>query len=512
MDINMKKTNNQARMNRGVLLTLAAVLMLSCSDDFFNQPAGGKISPEQHYNSFEDVVNSSYLGVFSLAQQASINLVVIDGLFSDLMEVTDNASQDMIELNNHNVLPGNFFNDPSIFYQIIINANEVLANTDAVISRDIDYDSLVNWAVKGELVALRSWAYLNLSRLYGKVNYLGSSGVASLPGDLPVIGREAIIDTLINQVEAYLTEITYFTSTYLINKEALLAELYLEKNDYSRAASYAKLACETLDDYTYNPSEGRASRYYRVDKTFEKTKWKIIFINAANNPQTVMTGVPFSLSNNQVNMLEEYFKFQYMIKPTRLITDLFNNQNYLKGSGDINRGLNISFIMPDENTPMINKYSLEITSYLDAHNILYRAEDIHMIMAEALNRMNDTTALIFINNGVKNVKGTLPGFTTWRDNLGIRGRVELLPVTVPESITDPTARMEYIEDLIIQERSLELAFEGKRWFDLMRIARRRNDPSWLAGKVAAKFSDPVQAEAIRIRLSTPENWYLPMEE
>ena len=165
------------------MLTLAAVLMLSCSDDFFNQPAGGKISPEQHYNSFEDVVNSSYLGVFSLAQQASINLVVINGLFSDPMEVTDNASQDMIELNNHNVLPGNFFNDPSIFYQIIINANEVLANTDAVISRDIDYDSLVNWAVKGELVALRSWAYLNLSRLYGKVNYLGSSGVASLPGE-----------------------------------------------------------------------------------------------------------------------------------------------------------------------------------------------------------------------------------------------------------------------------------------------------------------------------------------
>ena len=163
---------------------------------------------------------------------------------------------------------------------------------------------------------------------------------------------------------------------------------------------------------------------------------------------------------------------------------------------------------------MINKYSLEITSYLDAHNILYRAEDIHMIMAgEALNRMNDTTALIFINNGVKNVKGTLPGFTTWRDNLGIRGRVELLPVTVPESITDPTARMEYIEDLIIQERSLELAFEGKRWFDLMRIARRRNDPSWLAGKVACKiFRYQVQAEAVRIRLSTPENWYLPMEE
>jgi hypothetical protein len=511
MDINMKKTTYQARFKRGVLLTLSAFLMFSCSDDFFDQPAGGKILPDQHYNSFEDVIYSSYMGVFSLAQQASINLVVVDGLFSDLMEVTGNASQDMIDLNSHNVTPENFFNDPSVFYKIIINANEVLANTDIVITRDIDYDSLVNWAVKGELVALRSWAYFNLARLYGKVMYLGSSGAASLPGELPVVGREAIIDTLINQVEAYLTEITYATGTYFINKEALLAELYLEKNDYSHAASYAKLAIETLDDYTYNPSAGRSSRYYRVDRTFEKAKWKNIFVNAANNPQTVMTGVPFSLSNNQINMLEEYFKFQYMIRPTRFITDLFNNQNYLKGAGDINRGLGISFVMLDENTPMINKYSLETSSYLDAHNILYRAEDIHMVMAEALNRMNDTTALIFINNGIKNVKGSLPGFATWRDNLGIRGRVELLPVTVPESITDETARMEYIEELIIQERSMELAFEGKRWFDLMRVARRRNDPSWLASKVAAKFSNPAEAEAIRTKLLTEENWYMPSD-
>ncbi len=508
----MKKTFNQARPRWRFLLIFLPVIMFSCSDDFFDQQAGGKISPQQHYNSLEDVIFSSYAGVFSLTQQASINLVVIDGLFSDMMETTGNASRDMIELNHHSVSPGNTFNDPSIFYKIIVNANEVLANTDVVINRDIDYDALVNWAVKGQLVALRSWAYFNLARLYGEVVYLGSSGVSSLPGDLPVLGREAIIDTLINQVEYYLTDITYITGTFLINKEALLAEMYLEKDDYSKAAGYAKLAIETLDDYTYNPAENRVYRYYRVDKTFEKAKWRNIFINAANNPQVVMTGVPFSLNNNQVNMLEEYFKFRYMIRPTAMITDLFNSQQYLKGSGDINRGLDVSFVMLDEHSPMINKYSLEASSYLDAHNILYRAEDIHMIMAEALNRMNDTTALIFINNGIKNVKGSLEGFTTWRDNVGIRGRVELLPVEVPGSITDETARMLYAEDLILQERAMELAFEGKRWFDLMRIARRRNDPSWLADKVAAKFSDPAQAEAIRAKLSSPGNWYLPMEK
>ena len=55
---------------------------------------------------------------------------------------------------------------------------------------------------------------------------------------------------------------------------------------------------------------------------------------------------------------------------------------------------------------------------------------------------------------------------------------------------------------------MELAFEGKRWFDLVRIAERRNDPAYLANKVAAKFSDPARAEMIRNKLMDPNNWYL----
>ena len=69
-----------------------------------------------------------------------------------------------------------------------------------------------------------------------------------------------------------------------------------------------------------------------------------------------------------------------------------------------------------------------------------------------------------------------------------------------------------IEDLIMQERQLELAFEGKRWFDLMRVARRRNDNAYLANKVAAKFDDPVKAEEVRQRLLNEENWYLPFNK
>jgi hypothetical protein len=45
----------------------------------------------------------------------------------------------------------------------------------------------------------------------------------------------------------------------------------------------------------------------------------------------------------------------------------------------------------------------------------------------------------------------------------------------------------------------------------MRIAQRRNDPSFLADRVAAKFSG-ARAEEIRQLLMDENNWYVPLYE
>ena len=73
------------------------------------------------------------------------------------------------------------------------------------------------------------------------------------------------------------------------------------------------------------------------------------------------------------------------------------------------------------------------------------------------------------------------------------------------------AKQEYLEEQILDERTRELAYEGQRFYDLMRVAKRRNDPSFLADKVAAKFSGS-QAEQIRELLKNEENWYVPLPE
>jgi len=65
----------------------------------------------------------------------------------------------------------------------------------------------------------------------------------------------------------------------------------------------------------------------------------------------------------------------------------------------------------------------------------------------------------------------------------------------------------YVEDQIKLELALENAFEGNRFHDLMRLAIRRNDPSYLANTVAEKYTG--NKEAIRSKLINMDNWYLP---
>jgi len=61
-----------------------------------------------------------------------------------------------------------------------------------------------------------------------------------------------------------------------------------------------------------------------------------------------------------------------------------------------------------------------------------------------------------------------------------------------------------VEDLIVDEEALELAFEGSRFFDLMRVAHRRNDPNYLASRVARRDA------SLLGKLQNPDNWYFPL--
>lgn len=107
-------------------------------------------------------------------------------------------------------------------------------------------------------------------------------------------------------------------------------------------------------------------------------------------------------------------------------------------------------------------------------------------------------------------QGEIPYYRgDWYRHIGIRSRALLLDDVVPSGADSLT----YIENSLINEGALENAFEGTRWPDLLRMARRRNDASFLAEKIYAKLlKDGVPgADLVKLKLLDKANWYLPFK-
>jgi starch-binding outer membrane protein, SusD/RagB family len=119
--------------------------------------------------------------------------------------------------------------------------------------------------------------------------------------------------------------------------------------------------------------------------------------------------------------------------------------------------------------------------------IVYRYADILLMKAEALSQLERyDEALSIINQ--------------------IRTRADVLPLSLANN---PVA----FEDAILEERALEFAFEGKRWFDLLRMGRRNN----FVRKqnlidIIIKNVPSTQKRILASRLTNPLGWYLPIYE
>ena len=99
-----------------------------------------------------------------------------------------------------------------------------------------------------------------------------------------------------------------------------------------------------------------------------------------------------------------------------------------------------------------------------------------------------------------------------------------LPADDPQVPTDLAQQINAVETLIADEMALETAYEGWRYYDLMRIARHKNADNWGAGISGTQwmawlisrrsldlkpYENPTQYDATLFgKLSDPNNWFL----
>jgi hypothetical protein len=122
-----------------------------------------------------------------------------------------------------------------------------------------------------------------------------------------------------------------------------------------------------------------------------------------------------------------------------------------------------------------------------ANWIVYRLADVLLMKAEALSQLNRYGEALQIINL-------------------IRERADVSPISLVNSAT-------VFEDAILDERALELAFEGKRWFDLLRMGRRNNyiRKDKLI-EIIVRNVPSTQKRILAVKLANPLGWYMPIYE
>ena len=188
--------------------------------------------------------------------------------------------------------------------------------------------------------------------------------------------------------------------------------------------------------------------------------------------------------------LTQRFSNQYF--PSQKATEMFGKEN----ANELVRGENASIAKIGEDDFIIWKYvgqfpdGQSFRSGNDQYScnwIVYRYADVLLMKAEALSQTGRYAEALAILNKTRE-----------RANLQ------------PKNIVFNAAAF---EDAIMEERALEFAYEGKRWFDLLRLGRRNNFSR--KNKLIEVIISNVpsnQKRILAVKLTNPLGWYLPIYE
>jgi starch-binding outer membrane protein, SusD/RagB family len=572
-----------------VVFVLSMGLFASC-ESFFNPKQETDVVEENLYGDWYEY-RSAMMGLYGLQQQMVEQLFILGELRGDLVEVTPNATADMIEVYNFEVNPKtNKYASPANFYQLIAATNRFIVNVRAKQPHVLDKSKPINNYDKiyGEALCMRAWAYFNAVRIYGKVPLIPESFASADEIDkfidagvgVQYFDQSQVIEYFIDELENKVKDVgvNHYSELQTVDKSwevtiwsnwswhTLLGHMYLTKSDYSKALTHFEAITKFNNSTDYR---------YQLDESFANLSWYTI--HTGIDPKEHIYTLWFNKANQQQNTFQKMFEtvspHEYQLKPTRKAVHYWENTwreaqirfmnerpdstkvTFRGNPGDFYRGYGISYSYMKANEPLtaaevynmlynkaigedrlveemmegidtvLYKYSIGKLPYdQDANYIIYRGAGVNLYMAEAFTRSSINNAVNIINNGsYYNTSGD-------RAQRGVRGRVGLFTSSDPQRfrvediiyIYDPftnkyksyinltnnlTGKQLYLEEYIIDERARELAFEGERFYDLMRVAQRRNNPAFLASRVAEKYPAAMR-DKIYNKLLDTKNWYI----
>ena len=603
----------------GIAAAMMALPVLTSCEDFFTQESDDVLYADQnHLNVAEDSIYS-VTGILNKLQALADRTVLLGELRGDLVELTNDASNDLREIYEFNVSDDNKYNNPSDYYAVINNCNYFIAHADTAL-RD-NRNEYIFMKEYCAIKAIRAWTYLQLVLNYGEVPFftepLLSKEQAEAAETDTIADLEDIctffINDLANLPERYNTEYPGYRQIRGVESKLLFFPLSIVRGDLylwraSVTGSQADYRDAALHYYTYiNQRNGTYSAYpttlARIYWTPGESSWRSISgyseviypsESVSNTAEliTMIAGDSIRAEGNyselrNVFISREENDYKVSVKPSTRLFEISEAQSNVVVSAD---GTNV-FYAPkgldyhysgDLRLPMVwsESYTIDrvsnkrietqdIEKYSSRNVHIYRRTMVYLRMAEALNMAGyPKMAFQILSEGLsneaiqKNVISRYYNDTTvvsipdstflakfdFSDNryavcdildfkrnatvgtnhnqIGIHQRgsgftpmdtTYVLPHDTVEY--DATKRAKLIaeqqiavDSLILNESALEFAFEGTRYFDIMRYARHQKtlkgkDPAVVLKKVIEARRGSTKTAPI-ISLTDEKSWYL----
>lgn len=462
------------------LLTLVLLMQLSCNDYMELLPPGGLIKEEfwQTKEDVEAVLMASYESFASMDR----SLFLYGELRADLLQRGSNQSSDEQDIMENNIYPDNSFCNWKNFYKVINYCNEVLKNAPLVQTIDNTFTDFEKQNLMAEAYWLRSLAYFYLVRIFHEVPLiLEPSENDNVNFYLPKASEEVILEQIVTDLKAnrafapsgsFITMGENLGRASKVSYDALLADIALWRFQYDEVLEHVQ-KIEQVKELVLMPAGKWFENFYPGNSL--ESIFEFQFDGEKNQ-------------NNGTYDLTRRTSLQYT--PSQKALEMFAHDY----SPEMLRGEDATIAKISENNFVIWKFVGQAPDGQSARSgseqyscnwIVYRLADIKLMKAEALAQLNRFDEALEIINEIRD-----------------RANVPL------KSIAFTTVAF---EDAILEERALELAYEGKRWFDLLRMGRRNNfaRKSKLIEIIVANAAS-TQKRVLSAKLTNPLGWYLPI--
>ena len=513
---------------------LCAVVCMSSCEDFLSTVPLNEIVLENFWEN-EDEVTSVVASCYS--GMTDNNFLTRIMLWGEMR--SDNMSQGLInpetpfvneiqlpEMLDGNILPNYYIADWSSFYTVINRCNTVLHYAPEVLERDPDFTESEWLAMEAEMLTLRALCYFYLVRSFRDVPMVLEP---SIDDSKPFIMAAANPDSVLNQIvkdlkKAELSAVKKYpetSSSYKISYTkgrvtqqavwSLLADVALWMENYDECIAY----CEKVIAAKVEEAEEERMNYDGEYPLLANQK-----ASSSSNIHQAYNQI-FGTGNSFESIFELQIDYTYDKKNDFLRSyygALDVDMGALSASAFLAEGTEYGnnyfaktdirpyelFDVKDINVYSIRKYvaidvddkgeaSKRLSNY--ANWILYRLTDVMLMEAEALVERNDSAA-----NDLRKAFN-LTNAVYSRSNLAAADKDSLAFASY--------GTQSAMRDLVLLERQRELMFEGKRWFDLVRKARREGTNGPMLDLAKRKYTKP---EAVKSKWIKPDMLYLPIYE